>query len=177
MTNEGGSRRRPVFALRFSGRERVHNVPQFVAEITARHLVEHLRLSELVISRKPPIHRSTLRSGHGAGAAERSPPQQRRTDARDCAEPGCRRVVNARLIPYNASFRIAMARYRDAVGVAGGSDVTNPRCACDRRHIGTRAVSRKERRSLREAKGATETPRKGWSGQNLGFSQAGSLSA
>jgi hypothetical protein len=55
-----------AFALRFSGRKRVHNADQFMAEITARRLVEHLRLSGFVVMKKPPIDGSALRGPDGA---------------------------------------------------------------------------------------------------------------
>jgi hypothetical protein len=48
-----------AFALRFEGRKRVHNADQFMAEITARRLVEHLRLSGFVVMKKPRIDGSS----------------------------------------------------------------------------------------------------------------------
>lgn len=42
-----------AFALRFNGRKRVHDADQFMADIVARRLVEHLRLSGYVIMKRP----------------------------------------------------------------------------------------------------------------------------
>jgi len=42
------------FALRFKGRKRVHNADQMMAEITAGHLAEHLRVAGFVVMKKPP---------------------------------------------------------------------------------------------------------------------------
>jgi hypothetical protein len=47
-----------AFALRFEGRKRVHNADELMAEITARRLAEHLRLSGFVVMKKPPIEGS-----------------------------------------------------------------------------------------------------------------------
>jgi hypothetical protein len=44
-----------AFALRFSGRKRVHNADEFMSEIVARRLVEHLERAGFVVMRKPPI--------------------------------------------------------------------------------------------------------------------------
>ena len=44
-----------AFALRFSGRKRVHDADEYMADIVARRLVEHLRLSGFVVMKKPPI--------------------------------------------------------------------------------------------------------------------------
>ena len=38
-----------AFALRFHGRKRVHNADEFMAEIVARRLVEHLERAGFVI--------------------------------------------------------------------------------------------------------------------------------
>ncbi len=43
-----------VFALRFSGRKRVHNSDEIMAGIVAKRLVEHLERSGFVIMKKPP---------------------------------------------------------------------------------------------------------------------------
>ncbi len=48
-----------AFALRFEGRKRVHNADLFMAEITARRLVEHLRLSGFVVMKKPCVEGSS----------------------------------------------------------------------------------------------------------------------
>ena len=53
-----------AFALRFSGRRRVHDADEFMARIVARRLVEHLRLSGYVVMKKPPV-------GGGAQIARR----------------------------------------------------------------------------------------------------------
>jgi hypothetical protein len=43
-----------AFALRFSGRKRFHGGDEFMADITAKHLVEHLRRSGFIVMRRPP---------------------------------------------------------------------------------------------------------------------------
>jgi hypothetical protein len=49
-----------AFALRFHGRKRTHNADEFMAEIVARRLVEHLDRAGFVVMKRPPI-------GGGAG--------------------------------------------------------------------------------------------------------------
>jgi hypothetical protein len=44
-----------AFALRYSGRKRVHNADEIMAEIVAKRLVEHLERSGFVVMKKPPI--------------------------------------------------------------------------------------------------------------------------
>ncbi|MBV9748941.1 MAG: hypothetical protein JO157_09005 [Acetobacteraceae bacterium] len=44
-----------VFALRFSGRKRVHDADDAMARIAAERLAEHLRLSGFVVMKKPPL--------------------------------------------------------------------------------------------------------------------------
>ena len=44
-----------AFALRYSGRKRVHDSAEIMATIVARRLVEHLDRCGFVILRKPPI--------------------------------------------------------------------------------------------------------------------------
>jgi hypothetical protein len=44
-----------AFALRFQGRKRVHNADEFIADIVAKRLVEHLERSGFVVMKKPPI--------------------------------------------------------------------------------------------------------------------------
>jgi hypothetical protein len=44
-----------AFALRYSGRKRVHNADEIVSEIVAKRLVEHLERSGFVVMKKPPI--------------------------------------------------------------------------------------------------------------------------
>jgi len=41
------------FALRFSGRKRVHHADDIMAEITAERLAEHMARSGLVIMKRP----------------------------------------------------------------------------------------------------------------------------
>ncbi len=43
-----------AFALRFQGRKRVHNADEIMAEIVARHLVEHLESAGFVVMKRPP---------------------------------------------------------------------------------------------------------------------------
>ena len=43
-----------AFALRFHGRKRVNTAYEYMAQITATRLCEHLRLSGFVIMKKPP---------------------------------------------------------------------------------------------------------------------------
>jgi hypothetical protein len=51
----------PAFALRYSGRKRVHDADEVMADIVARRLVEHLHRSGFVVLKKPPS------GGHGTG--------------------------------------------------------------------------------------------------------------
>ncbi len=44
-----------AFALRFSGRKRVHNADEMMAEIVAKRLVEHLDRAGFVVMKRPPI--------------------------------------------------------------------------------------------------------------------------
>jgi hypothetical protein len=44
-----------AFALRFSGRRRVHNADEFMADIVARRLVDYLERAVFVVMKKPPI--------------------------------------------------------------------------------------------------------------------------
>jgi hypothetical protein len=44
-----------AFALRFSGRKRVHNADEVMAEIVAKRLVEHLERSGFVVMKRPLI--------------------------------------------------------------------------------------------------------------------------
>lgn len=46
-----------AFALRYRGRKRVDMASEVMAQITAEHLVEHLRISGFVIMHKPPADR------------------------------------------------------------------------------------------------------------------------
>ena len=44
-----------AFALRSSGRKRVHNGDEFMAKIAAKRIVRHLELARFVVMRGPPI--------------------------------------------------------------------------------------------------------------------------
>jgi hypothetical protein len=44
-----------AFALRYSGRKRVHDASEAMAAIVAKRLVEHLARSGFVVMRRPPI--------------------------------------------------------------------------------------------------------------------------
>jgi hypothetical protein len=44
-----------AFALRFSGRKRVHNADELMSAIVAKRLVEHLQRSGFVVMKRPPI--------------------------------------------------------------------------------------------------------------------------
>ena len=44
-----------AFALRYSGRKRVHDSSEMMAAIVARRLVEHLARSGFVVMKRPPI--------------------------------------------------------------------------------------------------------------------------
>ena len=50
-----------AFALRFHGRKRVNIADEYMAQITAARLCEHLRQSGFVIMKKPPITGSAPR--------------------------------------------------------------------------------------------------------------------
>ena len=53
------------FALRFSGRKRVHHADDAMARITAERLVQHLERSGFVLMKRPPAALpSTSRHGH-----------------------------------------------------------------------------------------------------------------
>jgi hypothetical protein len=43
-----------AFALRYSGRKRVHNADELMSEIVAKRLVEHLERSGFVVMKRPP---------------------------------------------------------------------------------------------------------------------------
>lgn len=43
-----------AFALRFSGRKRVHNADEIMSEIVARRLAEHLSRAGFVVMKRPP---------------------------------------------------------------------------------------------------------------------------
>ena len=43
-----------AFALMYNGRKRTHEADQIIAQIGAKHLVDHLRRSNYVIMRRPP---------------------------------------------------------------------------------------------------------------------------
>lgn len=44
-----------AFALRYSGRRRVHDASEMMAAIVAKRLVEHLERSGFVVMKKPPV--------------------------------------------------------------------------------------------------------------------------
>ena len=44
-----------AFALRYSGRKRVHDSAEIMAGIVAKRLVEHLERSGFVVMKRPPI--------------------------------------------------------------------------------------------------------------------------
>ena len=53
------------FALRFSGRKRVHHADDAMARITAERLVQHLERSGFVLMKRPPAAPpSTSRHSH-----------------------------------------------------------------------------------------------------------------
>lgn len=62
MTNDPLTPARPediadalAFALRYSGRKRVHDSAEIMAALVAKRLVEHLDRCGFVILKKPPI--------------------------------------------------------------------------------------------------------------------------
>ena len=44
-----------AFALRYSGRKRVHNADEIMSEIVAKHLVEHLERAGFIVMKRAPI--------------------------------------------------------------------------------------------------------------------------
>jgi hypothetical protein len=54
-----------AFALRFDGRKRVHQADEFMAQITAQRLVEHLERSGFVLMHKPPAPAPSASFPHG----------------------------------------------------------------------------------------------------------------
>ena len=52
-----------AFALRYSGRKRVHDSAEIMAAIVAKRLVEHLERCGFVVMRKPPIPGSAAPPG------------------------------------------------------------------------------------------------------------------
>ena len=59
-----------AFALRYSGRKRVHDSGEMMAAIVANRLVEHLERSGFVVLKRPPI---------GGGAPPASAPKPGRS--------------------------------------------------------------------------------------------------
>ena len=55
-----------AFALRYSGRKRVHDAAEMMSQIVAKRLVAHLERSGFVVMKRPPI---------GGSAAISSPPR------------------------------------------------------------------------------------------------------
>ncbi len=58
-----------AFALRYSGRKRVHDSAEIMSAIVAKRLVEHLDRCGFVVMRKPPIP--------GSAPLNASPPPNR----------------------------------------------------------------------------------------------------
>ena len=57
-----------AFALRYSGRKRVHDSAEIMAAIVAKQLVEHLDRCGFVLVRKPPEQGGAqIGRGHGKG--------------------------------------------------------------------------------------------------------------
>jgi hypothetical protein len=57
-----------AFALRYRGKKCVHQADEYMAQITAERIVEHLERARFVVMRKPPL------DGHpalGRGSASR----------------------------------------------------------------------------------------------------------
>jgi len=50
-----------AFALRYSGRKRVHDSSEIMAGIVARRLAEHLERSGFVVMKRPPLDGSAPR--------------------------------------------------------------------------------------------------------------------
>ena len=44
-----------AFALRYSGRKRIHDADAFMAEIVAQRLVKHIERAGFVVMKRPPI--------------------------------------------------------------------------------------------------------------------------
>jgi len=55
-----------AFALMYNGRRRTREADQLMAQIVAKHLVDHLRRSNFVIMRRPP------QPGHSTSAQKPS---------------------------------------------------------------------------------------------------------
>jgi len=53
------------FALRFDGRERVHQGDEMMARIVADRLIKHLELSGFVVMKKPPVPMHSASFQHG----------------------------------------------------------------------------------------------------------------
>lgn len=54
-----------AFALRYSGRKRVHYADEYMARIAAERIVQHLEQAQFVVMRKPPLGgHSALGRGH-----------------------------------------------------------------------------------------------------------------
>jgi hypothetical protein len=57
-----------AFALRYSGRKRVHDAAEMAAAIVAKRLVAHLERSGFVVMKKPPaLGAAALGRGHKSG--------------------------------------------------------------------------------------------------------------
>ena len=63
-----------AFALRYSGRKRVHDASETMAAIVAMRLVEHLTRSGFVVMKRPPTPGAALGSAGGASHDPHSMP-------------------------------------------------------------------------------------------------------
>jgi hypothetical protein len=52
-----------AFALRYSGRKRVHQADEYMARIAAERIVRHLEAARFVVMRRPPISGSAPARG------------------------------------------------------------------------------------------------------------------
>ncbi len=69
------------FALRFNGRQRVHDADEVMARINAERLVEHMERSGYVVMHKPPLGQHVA-PGDLAGWIEQTRTRAERTDCR-----------------------------------------------------------------------------------------------
>ena len=53
-----------AFALRYSGRKRVHQADEYMAKIAAERIVRHLKAPQFVVIRRPPISGSAPGRGY-----------------------------------------------------------------------------------------------------------------
>ena len=52
-----------AYGLRFNGRKRTYTGDEFMARITAKHLVDYLTLCGFVVMKKPPLKPHTTQGG------------------------------------------------------------------------------------------------------------------